>query len=142
MRVRFAVRIVLLGLMLSCLPPAMAGARTQLAQWGPSYGDDQDGRHRGYENQRESKRMYRREHGWDERRIQDWRRHEKRYFGSSAVRPRANETYESFRGRAQVQCNQSWDRCARMCNTVRDAYRRAACVANCNNELFECTEAF
>lgn len=128
-----------------------AQAGTQYAQFGPfppvgPYPDDRERwreeRRREEQYRREERKRLReqerRERAYQNWYNEEWRRHNQRYFGGNAMIPFAGESYEAYVRRVQAQCNVRWDRCARYCNTIRDAYRRAACVANCNNELHEC----
>ena len=135
MRTRPGILLFLLALAISCLPLTAARAQTQLAQWGPPPSPEEERERRHEEREREREREEWREH-------QEWQSHHQRYFGGTVIQPDPTESNEHYRNRVHAQCNIQWDQCARGCNTIRDAYRREACVANCNNELNECKAAF
>lgn len=118
---------------------------------GKRYYDDHDKyeKERRREERKEMKEMRREERRIERERERDarnwyddqWRWRTQRYFGGT-IAPYPGESYESFSRRARQQCNAQWNRCANYCNTIRDPYQRAACVANCNNDLYECSAQF
>jgi len=89
------------------------------------------------EEKRRMKEQYRAQQWYNDQ----WRWHNQRYFGAP-IAPYAGESYESYSRRVRQQCNIQWNNCATYCNTIRDPNRRAACVANCNNDLYQCQAAF
>ncbi|GFK92382.1 hypothetical protein NNJEOMEG_00207 [Fundidesulfovibrio magnetotacticus] len=132
-----------IGLCLVFAAPGRVLAWDQVAQYGP-YAPPPP---HGYYHERERERDIRREERRRAREYQEWyddqwRYRTQRYFGGQALTPRPGESYESFARRARVACNNQWNSCATYCNTIRDPNRRAACVANCNNELYECKSGF
>jgi len=140
MRTRSGKLLFLLTLAVSCLTVTGSRAQTQVAQYytpqGPDYQEERQYRREERERRREEQERER------EERHEEWRRHNQRYFGGMAIQPYPNEDSEEYARRVQAQCNVVWDQCARRCNTIGDAYRRQACVANCNNELYECRARF
>lgn len=154
MNTRTILLVVACLLAVSALIPdrAKAQAGTQYAQYGqyPPPGPYYPGERERWREERKREEEYRREERKRLREEQkrerayqqwyddEWRRHNQRYFGGNPMAPYSGESYESYARRVQAQCNILWDRCARYCNTIRNANQRAACVANCNNELNEC----
>ena len=168
MFIRFRTFLVIAILILSCLPVGAALAQGPYYPYGPPPSrDDYDRERRNEEREmrreerareEERKREYKRQQEWqreqkkrdrEERRAmqnwyneQQWLLHNQRYFGGYVLQPHPGESYESFTRRVRQQCNQHWNRCATYCNTIRDPYARAACVTNCNTELYECQSRF
>jgi len=50
---------------------------------------------------------------------------------------RADDAYQHHK-RQEVNCNNNWQNCAAICNTMANPNQRAVCVANCNNALNQC----
>lgn len=125
---------------LAGLAPEQVRAQAQEAQYlpypppSPPYDQERERQWRREERRRERARQ----EWYDEK----WRRRMQRYFGGAIIQPYPGESYQSFTRRVRQQCNAQWNRCASFCNTIRDPYRRAACVGNCNNELYECNSGF
>jgi hypothetical protein len=139
------IRIVLF-LILSALCLPCVSALAQGYPYGPPpppspYDYERERRHEEREMRREERDRQRREDREDARRwreSEEWQRYNQRYFGGVVVQPRPYESPEAYAARVRAQCNVQWSNCANFCNTLRDPYQRAACVANCNNELYEC----
>lgn len=160
MRIRFHTMMIASVLALSFVLPAMTAlAQGQYYPYGPPPPrDDSYERERRHEEREMRREEYNRQQEWEreqrkrdreERRAmqnwyneQQWLLHNQRYLGGYVLQPQPGESYESFARRVRQQCNQQWNRCASYCNTIRDPYARAACVANCNNELYECQSRF
>ena len=140
MHLRFPALLFLLIFSFSCLPFTIASAQSQLAQWGPPPTPEERERWRE-EHERERWREERREER-REWREEEWQRHHQRYFGGVVIQPGPGESYESYVHRVRAQCNVQWSNCATYCNAIYDPYQRAACVSNCNNELYECQSRF
>ncbi|WP_243364572.1 hypothetical protein [Fundidesulfovibrio terrae] len=145
MFIRIIVFLVLSALTLPCLP---ALAQGQYYPYGPPPSRDDYDRERRHE-EREMRREERERQRWQEKEdarrqweAEEWRRHNQRYFGGTVIQPRPYESPEAYAARVRAQCNVQWGNCANFCNTLRDPYQRAACVANCNNELYECQSGF
>ncbi|GFK92681.1 hypothetical protein NNJEOMEG_00507 [Fundidesulfovibrio magnetotacticus] len=49
----------------------------------------------------------------------------------------SNNAYQQNK-RQEVNCNNNWQNCVAVCNTIANANQRAVCVANCNNALNQC----
>lgn len=131
---------VFMLLALTFISLSFTAASAQYGPWGPPPSPEER-EHWREEREHERWRQERREEH-REWREDEWRRYNQRYFGGVVVVPGPNESYESFVHRARVQCNVQWDQCARYCNSIYDPYYRAACVNNCNNELYECRSRF
>ena len=131
MRTRPGILLFQLVLAISCLTCASAGAQTQQAQWGPPPTPQE--RQRMHEERKEERREWKEE---------EWRRHHQRYYGGMPIQRGPYESYDEYVHRVRAQCNAHWNNCATYCNTIYDPYHRAACVANCNNELHECLSGF
>jgi len=50
---------------------------------------------------------------------------------------RQHDNYQQHK-RQEVNCNNNWQNCVGVCNTIGNANQRAVCVANCNNALNQC----
>jgi len=141
MPIRLSAFVLFTALGAVCLLTAQGGAQGQYPQNRqyqpqPQYQyQEPDYRQEEYE-----RRMERRERE-QERAIhheEEWQRHQQRYFGGIVLEPYPGESPKSYRHRVNAQCNMTWQNCATYCNTIQNPNRRAACVANCNNELYEC----
>jgi len=146
---RIVVSLVLALAVLPCLPAVSALAQGQYYPYGPPPSrDDYEREHKREEREmrrEERERQKLNQEREEERRdwqAEEWRRHHDRYYGGPAIQPAPYESREAYAARVRAQCNVQWGHCANYCNTLRDPYQRAACVANCNNELYECQVAF
>lgn len=142
MTIRSLALLALLAL--ACVLPTSGEAQAQPGyQYGPNqpyvYRPDQEEREREREWRREERRRARQQQEWYD---EQWRWRNQRYFGGYVLQPRPGESFESYARRVRVECNNQWNRCATYCNTIRDPRHRAACVANCNNDLYECKSGF
>jgi len=146
MRSYFGKLLTLSALAVACL--TFTGARAQ--QYYPPQGQypQQEGHEREHEHEQDRDRMREEREHHEEHERQDWhaderwRRNQERYFGHVIIQPYPDESYEAFRARMQAQCNLQWNSCATYCNTIGNPYQRAACVNNCNNELYQCRVGF
>ncbi|MBI4806347.1 MAG: hypothetical protein HY795_14015 [Desulfovibrio sp.] len=148
MFIRFRRFLLIAILVSSCLPAGASLAQGPYYPYGPPPSRDDYERERRRE-EREMRREERERQKWqareDARRAweaEEWRRHHERYFGGTVIQPRPYESPEAYAARVRNQCNIRWNRAVSYCNTIRDPYQRAACIANSNNELYECQSHF
>lgn len=148
MFIRFCRFLIIAILVLSCLPVGSVLAQGQYYPYGPPPSHDDYERERRRE-EREMRREERERQKWqareDARRAwedEEWRRHHERYFGGTVIQPRPYESPEAYAARVRNQCNIRWSQRVTYCNSIRDPHQRAACIANSNNELYECQSRF
>jgi len=82
------------------------------------------------------------ERGWDggerERREHEWQEHQRRYFGGIIIDVDPFDNERGYRDQLLARCNVVWQSCVTTCNAYPDPSYHAACIANCNNDLYEC----
>lgn len=76
-------------------------------------------------------------------RADQWRRHNERFFGPGVIIERSpGEAYDAYVTRIRVRCDVQWRTCSTACATILDPVLRNSCLANCDNDLYECDYGF
>lgn len=131
----FVISLIFLA---SCLTCTLARAQNYPPPQGePGQYDD-----RGYRDHRQGGDDGRRHDGGerhgDEQRDHRWDEHQQRFFGGIVIQADPYRHQKEYRRQLHAQCNRVWQSCAANCNAFPDAPRRAFCISNCNNYLYEC----
>ena len=78
-----------------------------------------------------------------ELREDEWRRHNERFFGPGVVIERSPaEAYDAYVLRIRARCDAQWQNCSALCTGLIDPVSRNLCMANCNNDLYECNAGY